>query len=137
MSDRLNYVAAPEFFKLNQACELINKAFGSFGCYHVGSSIKRRDYRDVDVRLILSDEEYDAMFRCNGTGEWVDARWSLMCVSISVWLREVTGLPIDFQIQRFTQANKDYPRMEDQPRHPLGIFTDMYLADVPSRLHDT
>ena len=64
--ERANYVAAPAYFNLNQACVVVNRAlnpFGGFGCYLVGSSLYRKDHRDVDVRFLMSDEGYDRMFR--------------------------------------------------------------------------
>lgn len=132
---RANYVPAPHYFALNHACELLNKALGGFGCYLVGSSLERRDYRDVDVRFILSDDEFDRMFRIRpedaetGLGGWLNPLWSLMCTAISVWLRQQTDLPIDFQIQRQTQANAKHPGM----RSALGIFLD-YPGERPSDL---
>lgn len=41
-----------------------------------------------------------------------------MCYSMTAWLRAETGLPIDFQIQRQTEANKKYG---NQFRNPLGV----------------
>lgn len=41
------YVGAPAIFKLEEACKVINDAFGGHGCYLVGSSIERADWRDV------------------------------------------------------------------------------------------
>lgn len=123
---RANYVAAPHFYNLNQACDIINRAFPeSFGCYLVGSALERRDYRDVDVRLIMEDAAYDRMFR-NDSG-WANPLWSLMCTSISLWLSKTTELPIDFQIQRQSTANAQH----DGKRSPLGIFLD-YPGDRPS-----
>lgn len=130
---RANYLPAPHFFALNQACDFLNRALGGFGCYLVGSSLERRDYRDVDVRFILPDEEFDWMFRVrpgdaeSGVGGWLNPLWSLMCLSISVWLREQTKLPIDFQIQRQTQANEKH----SGTRSALGIFLD-YPGERPS-----
>lgn len=120
---RANWLPAPHFYNLNQACALINKAFPGM-CYLVGSSLARRDYRDVDVRLILDDAEYDRIF---GAGDWTNAYWSLLCTSISLWLRQQTDLPIDFQIQRQTQANE----MHDGKRSAIGIFLD-YPGERPS-----
>ena len=123
---RANFVPAPHFYNLNQACRIINDAFGSgFGCYLVGSACVRRDYRDVDVRLILDDATYDKMFRGESGYE---AMWSLMCTSISLWLSQQSGLPIDFQIQRQSTANATHagaPR-----RQPLGIVLT-YPKDTP------
>ena len=122
---RANYVPAPHFFRLNHACTLVNKAFGGFGCYLVGSALVRRDYRDVDVRLILSDDEYARLFR--DTHGFLNPFWSLLCTSISLWLSQETGLPIDFQIQSQTRANKTYPG----ERSAIGLYLD-YPGDRPS-----
>jgi hypothetical protein len=126
---RANYVPAPHFYNLNQACALINRAFTEGMCYHVGSSLAKRDYRDVDVRLMLPDEEYDRIF---GAGDWANAYWSLLCTSISLWLRQQSDLPIDFQIQRRTQANE----MHKGKRSALGIFID-YPGERPSDVKPT
>ncbi len=124
---------APHFFALNHACLIVNRAIDGFGCYLVGSSIERRDYRDVDVRCILSDEAFDRLFRLDpetpGVGGWLNPLWSLMCTSISVWMGQATGLPIDFQIQRQTQANEKH----EGPRQALGAFLD-YPGERPSDL---
>lgn len=125
---RANFLPAPEFYNLNQACVQINKAFGGFGCYLVGSSLQRRDYRDVDVRLILEDAEYERLFRTNPTGDWVNPLWSLLCTMTSMWLRQQTGLPVDFQIQQQTAANAAHP---GQDRSALGIFLD-YPGERPT-----
>jgi len=123
---RANYVPAPHFYNLNQACALINRCFAKgFGCYLVGSSLERRDYRDVDVRYIMDDASYDALFK-NEDG-WLNPLLSLMCTSISMWLSHASGLPIDFQIQRQTRANAEH----DGKRAALGIFLD-YPGDRPS-----
>jgi len=124
---RANYVPAPHYFALNQACDVINRAFsnGSFGCYLVGSSLERANYRDVDVRCIMSDAAYDQLFRTEQT--WCNPLWSLMCTSISVWLAQMTGLPIDFQIQRQSHANEKHPGK----RSALGVFLD-YPGERPT-----
>ena len=128
---RANWLPSPHFYSLNQACYLINKAFrGGFGCYLVGSSLERRDYRDVDVRLILDDAEYERIFRAPGDGAaggWVNPLWSLLCTSLSLWLRQQTELPVDFQIQSMTNANATH----DGKRSALGIFLD-YPGERPT-----
>lgn len=124
---RSNYVPAPHFFNLNQACVLVNRSLGGFGCYLVGSALERRDHRDVDVRFIMSDEEFDRMFHIqkpedadSGRGGWLNPLWSLMCASISLWLSQQSGLPVDFQIQRQSQANAQHKG----PRSALGLMFD-------------
>lgn len=115
---RANYLGAPEAYNLNNICRLLTDAFGWHN-YLVGSCLERRDYRDVDIRCILPDEEFDRLFPDAQRTSWAyNALWSLMCASISEWIKNRTGLPIDFQIQRMTQANKEF----SGPRHALGIF---------------
>lgn len=60
-SPRASYLGVPEAFQLDQACLVLTDAFGPH-VYQVGSSLQRRDYRDVDVRVILPDDEFDRMF---------------------------------------------------------------------------
>lgn len=68
--------------------------------YHVGSSLERSDWRDVDVRLILDDESFDAL------GDILDIR--RLNFTVSIWGESVAGLPIDFQVQRMTEANREF-----------------------------
>ena len=115
---------------LEQACQQLNDAFGGFGCYLVGSALERPDWRDIDVRFIMSDEEFEAEFphtlhrnddgamHVDGGGNWeFDPKWLLLTVSISDWLRKQTGLPIDFQFQPQTHANKRHKGR----RNALGL----------------
>lgn len=92
---------------------LRGKDWIGFGTYHVGTSLTG-EYRDVDVRSILADDEFDAIF-----GTRPDL-WSLLCYLIADHLTRVTGLPIDYQIQRQTEANEKHKG----PRSALGITHD-------------
>ena len=98
---RANYLTVAQAFNLQHACRMLTAAF-SYNTYHVGSSLLRPDWRDVDLRCILDDDEYDTMFAGN------DHRLALMNTAIAEWLQARTGLPIDFQFQRRTDANANY-----------------------------
>lgn len=111
------YLPAHAQFLLDQACVTIGRAFDG-APYLVGSSLTRADYRDVDVRVILDDEVYARMFPGPGH-QGTQPLWSLLSSAISLQLQQMTGLPIDFQIQQMTAANKAYG---GEVRHPLGIF---------------
>lgn len=137
MSDkrtRANFVPAPQMFNLHHACALIHQAFrdeAHAGIYLVGSSIERRDFRDVDVRCILDDATFDALFPNAPAGptHW-NARWSLLCIAISGWLSQTSGLPVDFQFQRMSTANAKF----NGERQALGMYVshgDARLADRP------
>lgn len=116
------YVGVPAIFKLQLACKHINKAYNmAHGCYLVGSAINRPDWRDVDVVLIMDDAEFKREFpQANSIGGnfEFDTKWQLNSISMSAWLKEQTGLPIDFKIQPQTWAND---RHAGKRRHPLGI----------------
>lgn len=112
-----NYVGAPAIFALTEACQVINDAFGNYGCFLVGSAIERPDWRDIDVRFIMEDSEFEKLFPDAGQHWEFDPRWLLINVSISERLSKLTGLPIDFQIQPQTHANERH----DKPRHSIGL----------------
>lgn len=122
---RAHFLPAPHFFNLQQACHTLEAAFrcdGPSGIYLVGSSIKKRDYRDVDVRCILPDDEFERLFPKCPNNRYLHALWCVMCSTISLWLSQHTDLPIDFQIQSMSEANRLYPTAEDNPRNFLGLF---------------
>ncbi|MFA5056531.1 MAG: hypothetical protein WC485_00320 [Opitutaceae bacterium] len=106
--------------KLNYFGEILFDAFGTFA-YQVGSSLpgdKERAWRDVDIRIILSDAEYAAMFPgCDPRNEHLCDKWCAFVMAFSTLGRGITGLPIDFQIQQQTYANEHY----NGPRSSIGI----------------
>jgi hypothetical protein len=113
-----NFIGAPAAFKLELACQHLNRAFGGWGCYHVGSSRQRKDWRDVDVRLILDDKEFDRLFPDAQENSWeFDARWLVLTIAISEWLSKESGLPIDFQFQKQSHANARHPK----ERNAIGL----------------
>jgi hypothetical protein len=125
---KASYIGAPACFALEMACKYVQEAFAPSGdrglaqIYIVGSALERADWRDVDVRMILDDATFSAMFPGalidTGAATWeFDARWTLMCVAISQWMAKQTGLPIDFQFQPMTWANTRH----DKRRHPAGL----------------
>ena len=76
--------------------------------YLVGSALTTAEHRDVDVRMILSDSVYDHLVAV--------VNIPALNVAYSLWGQRVTGLPIDFQVQRFTEANAEHTGR----RHPIG-----------------
>jgi hypothetical protein len=117
---KASYIGTPAVFALEQCCQQLwdafccNESIGYCGgIYLVGSAMARADWRDVDIRIILNDDEFQKLFPnvCNITTPYweSDPRWLMMTVSIAEWMRRVTGLPIDFQFQPQTFANKHHP----------------------------
>lgn len=139
MADRSHWIGAPQFFRLNEACVVVERAFSfGLGTYLVGSALKKRDYRDVDVRTILLDEDFERLFPgVNGGATWRHPTWSLVCSSIAMYLSAVSGLPVDFQIQSMTEANRDYSQKEGHGRNALGLFFDAKPAANLRSTHAT
>lgn len=99
-----------QMFLLDEACKPIAEAFEP--PYHVGTSGVRGPYRDVDVRLILSDKKYKKMKKAIGNkGIW------FLGLAIGQYLADRTDLPIDFQIQQQSAANAAHKGS----RNPLGL----------------
>lgn len=100
-------VGMPAYLYLHRFGDLVESAFGT-QCYQVGSSLKSKTWRDVDVRLILPDAEYARM----GFGPPEDCyqsdRWVALVLAFSALGKEMTGLPIDFQIQQQSYANAKF-----------------------------
>ena len=116
---RHHYLPAPVYRDLDRACVQIRQAFGT--PYLVGSATQRPDYRDVDVRVILFDDEFLQMFpgRADANARMEsNLRCSIVCSLVSQLLSRSTGLPVDFQIQSMTQANTE----KGTNRIPLGII---------------
>lgn len=109
---RTDLLTTVEMYNLDAACGLISRAFNGGPPYLVGTAAdgSAESYRDVDVRLMLDDEEFAAV--CPTL-----ARWELLCVAISAYLAERTGLKIDFQIQKTAEANAKFSGR----RNPVGM----------------
>ena len=111
-------VGMPAALHLDAFGREINDAFGHLP-YLVGSAAVGKEWRDVDVRLILPDDEFDRLFPPVAPGQFPDGLWSLLCAAISELARQRTGLPVDFQIQRASFANGRFPRAH--VRQALGL----------------
>ena len=83
----------------------------SHGPFLVGSAMERADWHDVDVRVIMPDDQYDDLAAI------IDV--DRLGIAFGLWGQETTGLPIDFQIQRMTEANERFPGAGR--RNALGI----------------
>lgn len=111
---RVTGLTTYDFSVLNDACGVLRGCFGE-RVYLVGSALGGGPFRDVDVRVILDDATFDQIF---GVGpNRLLMLWSVVCQGIGAHLRHTTGLPIDFQIQRKTQADEKFL---GQPRNRLG-----------------
>lgn len=98
--------------------------------YLVGSAERgERDWRDIDVRILLPDEaawlgEIDGL-----TDTIVSLRLRTVNLAISLWGRQVTGLPIDFQFQ----PDAEFHAHDGELRGALGIFQHANVEETLAR----
>ncbi len=96
--------------------------FGDYP-YHVGSSVlNKTGWRDVDVRLILEDEEYERRGLGDPKHPHQNEKWVALTLAFSTLGKAMTGLPIDFQIQQRTEANATYKQEDGYARSALGCI---------------
>lgn len=123
-------VGQPQGMLLNQFGMLLWDAFGEIA-YHVGSSLtteKTTGWRDVDVRLMLDDDIWDKMALGNPENPHTNRKWRSLCIVFSEYGRHLTGLPIDFQLQQRTHANKTYPHSVKDGK-PTGMRSALIIVN--------
>lgn len=106
MARRVSRLSPHDIFLLDQWGRQLSEAFGQRP-YLVGSTVQNSDHdpRDVDVRML------DPL----RLGNRPLARRTLNLV-LTLWGRQLTGLPIDFQFQ----TTREFHSHDGKPRNPLG-----------------
>jgi hypothetical protein len=99
-------VGMPAGIWLTKFGVIVNDYFGEVP-YHVGSSLQSKQWRDVDVRLILDDEEFERRFGRDQSAE-TNPKLGAITLAFATLGQQITGLPIDFQIQAASHANGRY-----------------------------
>lgn len=112
----VSHVGMPAAIMLDQFGAEVYNTFGDTP-YLVGSALRTTEWRDVDVRLILADEDYEAWFGDVQRPQALNLKWNALCLAFAALGARMTGLPIDFQIQQRTEANAK----NDGPRHAIGL----------------
>ena len=110
MRARATYLTQSGIRLLHDWGAALQRAFPGHTAYLVGSALIRADYRDVDVRVIFEDEAYTDLSMMVNPAD--------LNLAVSLWGQQVTGLPVDFQVQSDTDADQYNGR-----RHPLGLVT--------------
>jgi hypothetical protein len=115
-------IGQPQGMLLNEFGDFIQKAFGTHSVYHVGSSLLKDDenWRDVDIRVMLDDDEWEKLGLLEPSKCHHDPKWRALCIIFSHYGRHLTGLPIDFQIQRAKEANDEFKNS----RSWLGVISE-------------
>ena len=101
-------VGMPYALLLDEFGSQVWSAFGQ-PPYLVGSALHGKTWRDVDVRLIMSDDDYERWELGDPKHPHQNARWISLVLAYWALGTALTGLPVDFQIQQQTWANITYP----------------------------
>lgn len=109
-------VGMPQSIWLTKFGQITYDAFGEVP-YHVGSSVLSKNWRDVDVRLILEDAHFNELFGMPDNE--TNSRLAAFTLAFSALGSEMTGLPVDFQIQKQSVANAKYGRASGCVRSAL------------------
>lgn len=103
-------VGMPQDILLKEFGEYVRVAFDGAMPYHVGSSLANKDgWRDVDVRVLLEDADYERHGFGDPNSPQRNAKWVATTLAWSAFGKALTGLPIDFQVQQRSWANEKYP----------------------------
>lgn len=116
-------VGMPANILLNQFASIVHDAFGQWP-YLVGSALVGKQWRDVDVRLILEDDEYERVIGKLENPPILNHRWAAFSLAFSILGKQMTGLPIDFQIDQQTEVNA---RTVGKPRSALILYSEFHI----------
>ncbi len=122
-------VGMPTALLLDEFASHVCSAFDQ-QAYLVGSALTQKTgWRDVDVRVLLDDEQWDAMGLGDPKRTHRNAKWVALTLAFSALGQRMTGLPIDFQLQRRTEANA---KSEGQPRSAIGLVPLRWIENAPA-----
>ena len=107
-------VGMPHWLLLNSFGTMAYRAFGTYPLL-VGSALSNRDPRDIDVRLVLSDSQFDQLFGMGSLNQ-AGTGWADTCIVWSAYATTMVAKAVDFQIQSDTAAIL----YKGQLRLPLG-----------------
>lgn len=105
--DRATYLTQSGYRLLDDWGVNLRRMFGEVP-YLVGSALTSADHRDVDVRVMVGYDQWAAIAAASNLDD--------LHLCVSLWGQQVTGLPIDFQVQLGETANAEFSGR----RHPLG-----------------
>lgn len=123
---RATILSPQDFYLLDQWGRQVSEAFDETP-YLVGSALgdTRDDYRDVDVR-VLCDDPWVLGPLCD---DGARPRLRVVNLAVTLWGRQATGLPIDFQFQQ----SDEFHEYDGQRRSALGLrsrIDSRHLSDL-------
>lgn len=93
------YVGMPTALYLDEYARHLKSAFDS-DVYLVGSSLQTKEWNDLDVRVIFSDEKFKDMGFGDPEKRFKNKKWISLCLAYSCLGKSMTGYIVDFQIMQ-------------------------------------
>lgn len=98
-------VGWPAYSWLNEFGAILESAFEATA-YQVGSSVNSKQWRDVDVVVIMGDAQFAEWFGDDLHHATVTPLYHALILAFCELGKRMTGLPIDFKIQQQSDANE-------------------------------
>jgi hypothetical protein len=126
---RASSLGPHDFMLLDRWARQVYDAF-AVRPYLVGSVHRgEREWRDVDVRILLPEEAAWLGEIAGLTDTIASLRLRTVNLAISLWGRQATGLPIDFQFQ----PDAEFHAHDDEGRSALGISVNAVVQETWDR----
>jgi hypothetical protein len=106
------YVGMPRALYLEAFAKYVRDIFHA-DVFLVGSALKTKEWHDLDVVVILSDEQWDQYGFGDPKDRFKNKSWIAYCMAISCLGKKLVGCDIDFQVHQasYSQIHKDDPRL--------------------------
>lgn len=100
----------PNWLLLNQFGAMVQSAFVYYP-FLVGSALITKTPRDIDIRLILPDSNFESLYGKDLNKHLTG--WATTCIVWSAYGTQMVGKPVDFQIVPWShvQAYKAFPKL--------------------------
>jgi hypothetical protein len=106
------YVGMPRALYLKMYAEFIDDIFDT-NIYLVGSALKRKNWKDIDVVAVLSDQRWESYGFGDPQKRFYNKRWAAYCMSLSSFGKQLIGCEVDFQIHQesYTLIHEGDPKL--------------------------
>lgn len=91
------FVGMPAALYLDEFARLL-RGFFQTEVYLVGSALERKDWHDLDIRVILPDDRF-VEFGEPDKRFW-NLKWTALCLAFTALGEKMIGCKIDFQVEQ-------------------------------------
>jgi len=108
------FVGMPRALYLKSFAEHVKNIFET-NVYLVGSALETKDWHDLDIVAVLSDEQWSKFDFGEPINRFENKKWIAYCLALSNFGKSIIGCEIDFQIIQKSydlQTFKDNKKLE-------------------------